>query len=630
MKRWLFAGMLLLVANLTASCNIQPIRPPAPEAILPAAQEKSGVPEVFASLAEVQAATALPLLVPSATVSPTLTFAHGIYQPGDTGDGFIRLEYQGRNTTGNFVLFVDVSATSPSPAEDPILEQQSTEMVNVRNHIGSLFTIPSHLQVYYLLWQEAGFSFALWGSLDAATIRSIAEQLEPLAHLNGENAAPTMAAVQGAAGLGDKLFPNAGNGGYDVQHYDLDLAVDVKSNIITGTATMTVLATATLDTFNLDFHELTIDALRVNGIETPYQRQEDELVIDPAASLQAGNAFSVTIHYHGKPKPLIRTGSTNGWLNYFDRVAVENGALGAATWYPVNNHPLDRATYSFRVTVPPTYMALANGQMLGEERDERGWTTYRWATDSPMASSAATILIGHYTLHSSTVDPSGLLINTYVESLVSERPLARLAHTSDMLALLNKVVGPYPFPSYTMLIHTKGTPYADMRQELAIFSTGALNYYGEEAVMNGLAYQYFGQSVSIAQWQDAWLTEGLGGALGWLWIEKSEGPTALQTLIEGLRATYNLDSPPAAPTADNLESDSYYFRGPMAVNALRVRLGDERFFQLLRTVYARYRGGNVSTADFIAVAEEVSGEDLKDFFQAWLYADTLPPLPSTE
>ncbi|MEZ4867602.1 MAG: M1 family metallopeptidase [Caldilineaceae bacterium] len=430
--------------------------------------------------------------------------------------------------------------------------------------------------------------------------------------------------IKGAAGLGDKLFPLAGNGGYDVQHYDLDLTVDVASNTITSTATLTALATSTLDTFNLDFHELIIDGLTVNGAETPYQREEDELVIDPRLPLAQNALFTVTVQYHGKPK-LIKD---SGWLNYFDRVAVSNGSLGAATWYPVNNTPLDKATYSFRVTVPPAYMALANGQLLGEEPDASGWTTYHWATNSPMASSTATILIGHYALHASTVDPSGLLINTYVESLVAERSLTRLEHTSEMLALLNEVVGPFPFANYNVLIHTKGTPYATMEQELTILSVGALNYYGEEAVMNGLAYQYFGNSVSRARGQDRWLTQGVGGALGWLWIEKSKGPAALQTLIQGIRTTYNLDFPPAAPaTADDLDNDSMYFRGPMAINALRMRLGDERFYQLLRTFYARYRGGNASTEDFIAVAEEISGEDLTAFFQEWLYADKLPPLP---
>lgn len=427
--------------------------------------------------------------------------------------------------------------------------------------------------------------------------------------------------IKGAAGLGDQLFPNAGNGGYDVQQHDLDLTVDVKNNIITGTATLTAVATSTLDTFNLDFHELTIDALRVNGVDTAYQRAEDELVMDPVEPLPADAIFVVTVDYHGKPKPINNT----GWLNYLDRVAVSNGSLGAATWYPVNNHPSDRATYSYRITVPPSYMAIANGQMVGEESNENGWTTYRWATASPMSSTEATILIGRYGLQSTVADPSGVLVNIYRETTAPESSLKRLEHMADMFALLNEMVGPYPYPSYSVLLHTKTAPYANFYQELSILSLAVLTDYGEEAVMNGISFQYFGNSVVIAQRRDRWLIQGLGGYLGWFWIEKSKGPEALQTMVQRIHSSYNLDFPPAAPTVDDLDNDSIYFRSPLAIHALRLRLGDERFFELLRTFYARYRGANASTADFIAVAEEVSGEDLTDFFQAWLYDDKLPP-----
>lgn len=228
---------------------------------------------------------------------------------------------------------------------------------------------------------------------------------------------------------------------------------------------------------------------------------------------------------------------------------------------------------------------------------------------------------------SRTTDPAGTLLYTYREQSVPESSLARPEHTPTMLALLHEVVGPYPFASYSVLVHTRPAPYAVFQQELSVLSLAVLTDYGEEAVMNGLAFQYFGNSVGIAQWQDIWLPQGVGSYLGWLWIEKSQGPAALQTLIQRIHATYNLDFPPATPTAQNLYNDSIYFRAPLTIHALRMRLGDERFFELLRTFYARYRGGNASTADFIALAEEVSGEDLTAFFQAWLYEETLPPLP---
>ena len=55
---------------------------------------------------------------------------------------------------------------------------------------------------------------------------------------------------------------------------------------------------------------------------------------------------------------------------------------------------------------------------------------------------------------------------------------------------------------------------------------------------------------------------------------------------------------------------------------------DEAFFQILKTYFERYKDGNATTDDFIAVAEEVSGKDLTKFFDSWLYSEKIPPIPA--
>ncbi|MEZ4867593.1 MAG: M1 family metallopeptidase [Caldilineaceae bacterium] len=435
--------------------------------------------------------------------------------------------------------------------------------------------------------------------------------------------------IKGAAGLGDKLFPNAGNGGYDVQQYDLDLTVDVASNTITGTATLTALATATLDTFNLDFHALTIDELTVNGVETPYQRQEDELVIDPLLPVGGNAIFTVTVQYHGRPKPLLFDFYNTGWLNFTDSIGVGNEPNGAATWYPVNDHPLDRATYRLRVTVPMPYVVAANGRLQKTIPATDGWNTYVWVMDKPMASYLAAVAIDKFTLQSEPVADDVVLRN-YIAPNISERSLALLEPTAAMLAMLNEAVGPYPYAEYGVVLHNH-SPYAMETQTLSQLSQQALRDYGEEVVVHELAHQWFGNSIGLAQWQDVWLKEGFVTYAEWLWIEKRQGAAAMRRRIEQIYAhTPGLDLPPATPTVETLYDNSVYYRGALTLYALRLHLGDERFFQLLHSYYERYRGGYATTADFIALAEEVSGEDLTAFFQAWLYDDKLPPLPSIE
>ncbi|NDJ36315.1 MAG: M1 family metallopeptidase [Chloroflexi bacterium] len=71
-----------------------------------------------------------------------------------------------------------------------------------------------------------------------------------------------------------------------------------------------------------------------------------------------------------------------------------------------------------------------------------------------------------------------------------------------------------------------------------------------------------------------------------------------------------------------------YFRGALTLHALRLEIGDEAFFETLRTYTATYHDGNAAIDDFIAVAEESSGQDLDAFFNAWLFTEDLPPIPA--
>jgi hypothetical protein len=84
------------------------------------------------------------------------------------------------------------------------------------------------------------------------------------------------------------------------------------------------------------------------------------------------------------------------------------------------------------------------------------------------------------------------------------------------------------------------------------------------------------------------------------------------------------------PLPDNLFDGVVYSRGGLTLHALRLEIGDEAFFETLRTYTDRFRHNNVESDDFIAVAEEVSGEDLQDFFDAWLFDEIIPDIPQMD
>ena len=442
---------------------------------------------------------------------------------------------------------------------------------------------------------------------------------------------PLAIPVTGAPGLGDSLFPALGNGGYDAQHYTLDLSVDVTRNFITGTATMLATATQPLRSFNLDLAGLEVAAVSVNGLSAPFARAQNELTITPTTALAVNLPFTVSVNYHGTPIPIrdpsVPFATGIGWLAYEKGSYVMSEPSGAMSWYPVNNHPTDKATYTFRIRVPKPYVVAANGQPATPvEQGEQ--MLYVWQMAQPMASYLATVNIAEYTVVTDE-GPNGLPLYYYLPPESSKELTHILRPTAAMIDYYSQLIGPFPFTSYGGVVVSSNFPGALEAQGMVVYSRGSLV---EVAMAHELAHQWFGDSVSPARWQDIWLNEGFATYFEKLWLEKNKGRKILKATMRGLYQTLAARHTPAPgnPTAQELFGPGVYLRGAWALHALRIQVGDEQFFAILRAYYARYRDRNASTEDFIAVAEQISGQPLADFFAGWLYAAKMPPEPRWE
>jgi aminopeptidase N len=438
----------------------------------------------------------------------------------------------------------------------------------------------------------------------------------------------------GAAGLGDSLYPWSGNSGYDVEHHDLVIDVlDVDNGELGAVATLRAVATQDLDRFNLDFIGLTIDSVRIDGRAAAYERAAQELTIEPAEPLRSGEPFSVEVAYHGAPtqRESAAVRALVGWVTASpSRSYVLSEPDGAPNFFPTNDHPLDKASYTFRVSVPKPYSVAANG-LLEATIDAGDRTTFEWHARSPMASYLVTIGIAELELETGT-SSGGLPLRNYYEPSISARGRAAFARQSEILAFYEELFGPYPFEVYGALVLS--TPLGALEtQTLSIFGVNAISAENtavtELTVAHELAHQWFGNSVSVADWSDIWLNEGFARYAEALWIEHRDGPVSLRAwLVRGYNAfagTGDTFAPPGTPPANDLFNASVYVRGALALHALRVELGDAPFFETLRTYAARYQYGNATTADFRAVAEELSGRDLEPLFQRWIYERGIPP-----
>jgi hypothetical protein len=207
----------------------------------------------------------------------------------------------------------------------------------------------------------------------------------------------------GAPGAGDPYFPLAGNGGYDVQHYDLNVAYQPDTDELRGLAKITARATQNLSSFNLDLDGLEVRWIKVDGRRADFTRDGGELTVVPKRGIPKRSTFKVVVAYGGIPQPIEDILGNSGFLHTDDGTLVAGQPKVASTWYPVNDHPIDTASYDFEITVPAGLEAISNGVLAGH-RTRHGWTTWHWVARDPMASYLTTMTVGEFDLRSYKVD----------------------------------------------------------------------------------------------------------------------------------------------------------------------------------------------------------------------------------
>ncbi|MFF8919187.1 M1 family metallopeptidase [Streptomyces sp. NPDC015032] len=433
-------------------------------------------------------------------------------------------------------------------------------------------------------------------------------------------AVPASAAI-GGPGAGDPYFPEDGNSGYDVSHYDVKIAYDpARTDRLDGDTTVTARALTSLDRFGLDFKGFSVSSVAVNGTPAKaFSRSgAHKLVITPARPVAKGTTFTVRVTYAGKP-------DAEGWHTLKSGGAYVAGEPHSATsWYPANDHPSDKATFALTATVPDGWTVVGNG-LPGPESVEDGRRTFRWVEDKPMVTYASTVAIDRFTVHRGKTAAGTPVITAY--SPDAEIDPAAEAQQTEILDFLTTKFGPYPFSSAGAIV--VGAAKEPTNEPGALETQSRPTYHTmifDGSMVHENTHQWFGDSVSFKDWRDGCVAECFAQYALQLWREHKGGDTDgdYRSEVEDYRDDPSFWSVKLYDPGPGRELDPA-LKGSLMLHALRRTVGDEAFFGTLRTWTHDHAYGNASFREFEALAAKVSGKDLKGFFAAWVDGTVIPP-----
>lgn len=438
------------------------------------------------------------------------------------------------------------------------------------------------------------------------------------------------AADEGQPGVGDPYFPDYGSSGYDVTQYAISISWDARRELMTSTTVISARATQTLTSFSFDLALATTRVL-VNGQPADFEFSgfQDVKVI-PTVPIANGDSFSVTVDYSGAPGR-IKRGTTSGWWTTGQEWSAAGEPESAVWWFPSNDHPSDPALMDVSIRVPAGMEAISVGRLessdTGHEADHDTW---HWVSRQPMATYLSFISIGQYALEQGVADGRRYVyaVSEQLAAADQRKAFAALQISAEIVRTLETMFGPYPFTELGGIVpaHKLSFDGLETQTRPIYFHESILDpAYSTDLVAHELTHMWFGDNVTLRQWNDIFANEAYASWAQWAYAERTGGRSANQALndlyvrADGRTNFWRITM--IDPTKEHL-FDAVYSRGPMTLQALRNVMGEAAFFDL-----ARGWGGQPGTRsleEWMVMAQSKTSVDLLPFFQAWIYAPTQP------
>ena len=430
----------------------------------------------------------------------------------------------------------------------------------------------------------------------------------------------------------------------DVKHIKLEVALDFQARRIGGTATHTIAAIlGDLRRLEFDAVEMEISAVRIGGEAHSYDHSDDKLRVKLERALRAGDEVEVAIDYSARPRRgLYFIGPDAGYPDKPLEAWTQGEDEDSRYWFPCYDYPNDRVTSEIIATVPETYTAISNGELLSNNADRIAHTrTFHWRHDVPHSSYLMSLAAGEFVEIRDTAGNTP--VTYYVRAGREDDARRAFGNTPRMIQFFERAIGvPYPYAKYAQ-VAVADFIFGGMENTSATTQTADtlhdarahLDFSSDPLVAHELAHQWWGDLLTCRDWSHAWLNEGFATYFEALWCEEDKGADEFAwNLRQDRMAIIDEDSRSyRRPIVTNkyrapieLFDRHLYEKGSVVLHMLRRTVGDELFFKSLNLYCTRHRGHNVITQDLQRAFEDATGRNLDFFFDQWVYKEGHPEL----
>lgn len=418
--------------------------------------------------------------------------------------------------------------------------------------------------------------------------------------------------------------------GFDITKYVISLSIDDQSHYVSGCIEAFVTAEDAISSieYRLEGGSLAVTEVQVNNVLCSFTHQDG--IISIPVSANPGDQFTTKVYYSGIPgnSPAPYNIGLKFTSNGF--YTLSNPDAGRF-WWPSYDHPWDKALVDWHITVREDWLAAANGIRTEITDNGDGTRTHHWVCASPVATYVIGFAAAPYVEYNQQA--GDIPIQNFVLPGQLSNAMEDFANVPEMISYFSQLYGAYPFEKYGHMVVNMSTYAAMEHQTMTTFGAQYLNGQQtyESIVAHELTHQWYGNYLTPITMREVWLKESFATYSEALWVNHKSGwQASCDYMRDEIQQYYlNWENSNGPHTIFNPEynlmfAPPTYEKSASVLHMLRLKMGNDNFFQFIRALLTTYPNSNIKTTEFISLAEQISGLDLTQFFYQWIYSPGVP------